>query len=907
MAEKFKAFDRLPGDPEPAPAGGFKAVDDLPQSNTQEAAMGGGTLPPKPIFEGGTGLSKIFPGAPPVAVEGITDPDALDFARQVRESRDFALDTYFGQRGVRFESARGFAEAVPGGNKTAIRMLAARTVPDMFKEFKRLHPEGEIRRLRDPSNPNQIMFIGRREPSEPFREILPSPTKRLGDITGGDVVRGARARPFTTAAGILAGVRAGPLRVLAGTAAGATVDEIIASYENINNRPLGHKAQEVAIVSGMTAALQFILAPKVPGTRGAIDFTLTPGALDREVVKLSKEASELGLPRLKAGQALRSPRLEAEAGQAFGITAVGREALTDQQRRALQFLESRVSQEGYAGLTETQLDVLVALWDKAIKGTFGNVKSMSATDAAKQFQLMAQRFTEAAKIRGDRLYRKAFEISSNVEFLVHDSIAAAEAFRKGILARGAVDEEVVTEMAKQIKAAGVDIHSPNFKGTSLAQIKEMVREDLRQSVNVGHKPSGALASVIDDLLKIDPRLVKNEGFEAFEQIKALRERVGALTQSDDPFERRAASVIYANLTRSLENPLGQTAAANSPAFLKAWTTATRYDAVRRGVTFHNNVMRLLHEGDPNKIVAQIFGQGGSGPSNVQVVKLMARLSKRAGAGEQRMFGRIKRAFINDMLAAPENIGSRLRAFNRTEGGRAALEAWLEPAEIKAMETVAHMFRRLNTSTINKEATRTLHAAERAVKIAESESPEFLEETLRMAARQAKKPMHKTPEAKAIRDGLFLRILQDSTEEVSAGVKVLNPTKFQKNIKRMQQLFEKVPEIVSQKELAEFNTIIKWSTPFTKGSIDVGGAMQRGEVAATGTAALAGLKPGKFIRGRQHVFGLWITAKIYSSPVGRRIMSHMDANSTPKEAMRLFARAAFHTLRNVSIRPDEAEE
>jgi hypothetical protein len=776
----------------------------------------------------------LKPAAGAVNTLGVASPSASvqvgkDAIARLRAERAGHVNHLTRSLGPRYDPESTFSDGM-SGFWTSADMARSHRLSDKQKKFKAAYPDGSVINV---PTPGGLTLLARKSREEPFRELPMGPT------VAGTVV----SEPFML--GTL-GSLLGPKGTFAGTTAGVLLQDAAEEQRGFGDG--------VSVGSAL----------KEGGTIGAIDVFMRGGmrlfaGRQRLVseVDAMKEALEgveaLGLEPLAIGQLGGGP-YERGIFKQVGATSPRIETLTTKQAQALLNLFERLGDNAPA-TNRVIMDIIRAQRDELSR--ILTPKGLLRADAGALLKKGEEVWKRATRIKRNRLYDEAHALSDDVTYDVNGlqdvnrNLAAGvrSAEREGVEQAERTTAKEVTEHTER----GGEVISERTidEGTRLADgVKHSSRVERRipaegeetvitrhttdtlpeaptataeGGVRVSGNPASELEAVMRDIERLEPqvsRFASESGeWTAFEQIQALRTRLFDLKSSDDGGTRRAANILWRELTKVMDNPIS-----GDPAFVEAHRTARAFNRFREDTLEKTFVGQALATDTPEAIAARYFR-----PGNATALKTIQ------GMLSPRRFEQFREGFQLDIA----NARTARQGLTRLENFRATdpdgLGILLKPQEERALKEYLARKMQFEASPAAKLMEKELAEGEKLLALAEKGTAGEVEGMVRLGGGID------SAYAQAARAGVFKSILNNARDLTVKGVEVLDPKSVLRQITAWKNS-GKLDSLFRPEDWRTLTQIEKYTAPLAE-SADIGGGMMAGSTRQQGIQAVTDVLEG----------------------------------------------------------------
>ena len=575
--------------------------------------------------------------------------------------------------------------------------------------FKRNFPEGSLFRVKTSTDGDLVELYRTHPQGKAFR--VSNDVFSFGDL--GAVTSFAN---FTTVGSVL-GTFFGPIKgTAAGAYLGATIDEYIANAM-ARGEFFGYSDQEqftTDLLSGnrlATSVVDGLLTKFLPmmGRSGqylgkkALDlderggsllyelgfFSVSPKAeaAQKAAVQLSEELG-VELPLFNMSQLSDSVLLRGMAQQATGTSKVLPSALSKQEARLLEALQKKKAEMGgdFDKFSPAELSNYINLSHKSLADSLhlryranveGNYGLQSSDVYAKEIMEKAKELDGGLARAIDSKYQEAFSLAGidNVTFNLSPLLKVADEIEQGLLMTAR-------------PSAGRTASGQPLKGTGKGEQKVFAGEEAVRSQPLG----GDLQRLISDLKNvIDPTLktVKEgtaikgakgvtalKNVDAFQQLKAIRDRVGNLIQdSSDPLAKSNALKLRDSIDDLIVNGYEKgLVKGGSDAWRKAFNEAGELVKVRSQAKTYASLSKLL--GDKARTLPQtVADELLEGGINAEQFRILRNLSRTTALNEtEKQAGRtmlqdVKEFALASLIKDPTSALKRIETLKAVDEGR----------------------------------------------------------------------------------------------------------------------------------------------------------------------------------------------------------------------------------------------
>lgn len=721
----------------------------------------------------------------------------------------------------------------------AADMARSNLLSEKQAKFLRKYPHGQLRSVT--VGEGEKVLLARTAPDEPEREVAKSALSILAQGVGPaePIVGGVAAGLLTGGAGIIPGALATGGATFLGEMAQHGVERLRGFEEDT----LGEAATSGVLSGSMATTADVAMRGATRLVRGGLNPTalITPS---ERLGRATDIAAAQGLPAVGVGQVSSSEMVRAAVRQSalFGGPA-GRQQ-TEQRSAIFQRLK-KMSESAFASLSDSNLESVIARQVADIDRLLP-VKNVSSAVASKALKRGYEIFRTASRETRDRRYND-----------VHATISEDFAYDLRIPPPG--EEKSLLAVANEINT-GVLGRSIANKGTRVSQ-----------------EPQGELRNVLDLLLgktdetttlspliefKAAPGLGRNrEGFNAFEQLQALRTRLFDLTQSEDPMVKREATRLWGSMRATMENPVGAVSA-DFQAKLKA---ANNFNRWRENILETDYVQRVLRS-DTSTFgeMANHLLQPGKGP--------MLQLTRRIIPQEN--WALVQEKFKGRLLADPDQTVAMLKRW-KTEDPE-GLKLLITPQQEEMLGVIATEKIKMRESVASKFFNRLSEQGERAERLGSSSRAALRDHIDRTGGLDGQF-------ATEARASLYAKLLNGASELNADGVRVIKPQRLVQRIDAMLErgnlnVLLRPDDVKVLKDLQLYTSVIG-------GEGDVGGVISRG--AATASISRF-MNPKSQIHGVHTIYGHRAMGWILAQPALRQELIKSKGAILTEQRLRIAA-------------------
>ncbi len=696
----------------------------------------------------------------------------------------------------------------------------SKSLVDQLKKFRETYPEGDL--LVIPTEEGDIP-VARRSKSEPYARVVGLPA--FSAAVGSEPV------VYGTMGGVLGGT-VGPFTGILGTVVGTGVGVgVQIGTEYLRGYGQGEGGASRAIKEGLVAGAvdatfrgAGAAVKAVRGVSGATTFKQR-----MELAEVVNAVPELGLEPLAIGQT--GPKFARGIYRQVGATSQRVESQITAQEQSLLTKFRELSNDEVSALSQDAvLDVVIAQHRELSElMQFPILSRMEAGDA---LQAAMETYRKAQKAAISKLYGEAMERSAEVTFVLKDAQAVAREVQLGVRGRGRPVTEVVESPI--LDASGNPITSTKTTTPTVA---------------LAETPQGALKSVVDDLLALDPRVTelvtKGKVFPAFEQIKTLRTRLFDLKQSEDGGVRREATKLWKALTTTMDNPVS-----GDPGFVEAYKTASMANRLFEDTMEKTFIARILKTDTPENILKTLFR-----PGNEKAVRTLKDILPPPE------FQKLQQGFVADILRAKSGQAGLSRLDTFTYEDPRTLGLLLPRDQQQAVRKFLLRRTQFEASPAQGILSRQFTDAERVVQIVtKGTAGELADAVARGGGIDSRF-------ADVARAGVYRHLLNESTVTSRSGVEVLDTTRLLNAIEKFKAT-DKLNPLFRRTDWQKLELFRRYAAPISEAT-DVGGGMMAGSLRQRAVDAPTEIASGGIVqvatRLVRPLYANEITAKLLSRP------------------------------------------
>ena len=441
-----------------------------------------------------------------------------------------------------------------------------------------------------------------------------------------------------------------------------------------------------------------------------------------------KAAQAEGFHPLMIGQVSDDPLVGVALKQVTRLGLAGTKHVIDAERKSILEAAKRQVAAG-ADLTDTmiadvvdaqrmELDTLLSPTHITRKGT-----SQALQDGLVFYKKASERYIT-------HLYNKAITLADDLVLDLTPAVDKAVALEKGVQ----------------------------------AHLKEAA-ESGAATASVAPKLAGELNDVVQTLKTLDPTMRKVTTVEgewtAFEQIKALRTRLFDLkNEAPEGYVRKTAGEMYQTLTSVMNAPIS-----GSPEFGAAWRKASGAHALKESNLEKTYVGSIVSGASDNPEALQSLAGRYFEPGHATELATFRDLIPRP------VWQKVREGFQADLMTTPDiSAGyNKLRQFKaRDPEGFGLL---LTPAEARDVEHYLNLRSKIESGPFAAVQKKNLSAGERVAYLLNNGTQQDLADLVKLSGGIDSEP------TRAIRAGVYSRILSDASVTLKTGERVIDPTKL----------------------------------------------------------------------------------------------------------------------------------
>jgi hypothetical protein len=648
-------------------------------------------------------------------------------------------------------------------------------------KFRESFPEGSLIKV---ETTDGGVYLARPDKNTPYRKLGLAPEIAGAIFSEPSVLAGLGSVVGSVASlGIAPGITT-PVLAGAGAAAGSFLQGGIESARGYEDST--HTTQQALTEGGVAFVSEVAFRGMGRILGGRMRTTSEAKALRRAM----QTVEELGLEPLVFGQT-GGPMARGTFRQMGTISPKIERKLTEQQEGLLNYFRARGNDVPAGTSDEVLQEVINAKTTEFSK--LIEPGSLTRAGAGNTLQAGIEEYKKFSRVMRDRLYDAAIETTDDITFNLHPAQIVAADIKVGVLGKGKDKIETVTS---------------NILGPDGLPVTRTITTP-SDPVNVAGNPTGVLASVINDLLALDPKMSKfgleGRTWTAFQQIKTLRSRLGDLTVSDDPSVRKHATTLWHTMRQVMDNPVS-----GDPNFVKSYQAASDFNYIRENNLKASYTVKALITDTPNALGTTYFKPGH-----------YVELSTIKSIIPNDRWKDFTKGFQVDIMNSPsaQDGLNRLRTFRSVDPD--GLSLLVDKPTLEGLERDLRKRARFEANPIYTVMQRTLTDGEAYVQLARNSSAGELRELVKVSGG------YSSPYAQAARAGIYKDILQSATEINAQGIEVLNLNKLSKAIGDWIQT-EKIFSVMNQDDIRKLADVSSYASIMSVTS-DIGGGLMAGEL------------------------------------------------------------------------------
>jgi hypothetical protein len=655
---------------------------------------------------------------------------------------------------------------------------------DRLAKFQRSFPEGELKTVQTAEGPVEVARGGA---DDPYRELRMAP--HIAGIVASEPMVGG-----------LVGTMGGPAGTALGTGAGVLAQQQIEQHRGYGQ---GEGGFGRALTEGGVAG---VVDAATRGVSRIFRGGPMPQAQRESLIRGIEASKLLELQPLTVGQTSPSPFLRGMFRQ-VGVTSPKIEqTIARQEQSLLDTFRRRIEAGGAHGVSDAELQKIIQAQTRELQNII-SPKTLTRTDAGEALQKGLETYKQASRVSVDRLYERALSLTDDVAFDLSPAQAVADDILRGVRGMGRTGKPVP----------------------------------------LAETPEGALASVVQDVRRLNPRVDRFASaggeWDAFTQVKTLRTRLFDLKESSDGGVRREATRLWNELTEVMNNPVS-----GDPDFVAAYRRASVANAIREENLGKTYVARALRTDTPEVLARKYLK-----PGHTTELSVIRDLIPRA------QWDDFRQTFQADIMRAP-NPAQGLRDLARFEAtDPQGLRMILTVPEENALKSYLSAKTRFEASPAARILEKNLTDGERMVQMVRGGTAQDVADTVRMAGGR------NSPTAQSMKAGVYKDILDNSMDVSTAGVDVLDANKLIKNIQQW-RASGKLDHLMSPDDWRALESIQSYAAPLAE-TADIGGGMMGGALRQQAVHA-----PTETVMGEGKKVVKRLLRPLYSNAVTARILT-----------------------------------
>tara|TARA_R100001460_G_scaffold31903_2_gene62738 strand:+ start:304 stop:2733 length:2430 start_codon:yes stop_codon:yes gene_type:complete len=635
------------------------------------------------------------------------------------------------------------------------------------QKFKNKYPEGSLIPLT--MNDGSVELFFKKTPNEKYRSVN----------KGVNVPELARAVFSGETIGGVLGSRFGIKGTAGGTALGSLAEtgiEKARGYEVGTAKDIGiETAKETGFATGFDLLTRgaFKIYNKIKNKNYPTNIAVEDFADD-----LQNFTHKNNLKGLSIGQVAKTDLVKSTYSQTK-ITDNKLKDLTKEQAQSLKDQFGKLGADFDPSLySDEQLEVILKgqsdeILTKLLQNT--NLNSSLTDDfakAGKDFVSGINKWKASTKAQRDKYYDDAIKLADDVTFDLTSL------------------QKIASDLQKGVQAKGVQ------KGALF---------DTETSIQLRQLPND-IKILLDDISSLNPQVSMYQGTNPIVQLKELRTRLYNLQQSEDPATKRYANKLFSELKEIMQKPQS-----GNKEFIKAYNTASAYNAYRENILNLSVIKRSLKSDSVEDIVQSKFNI--INPSEVQYIKEVFK-------DDPKTFQMLKNVYLTNIVKNKSTLNQFL---DKEDLYRETVNKIFTKGEVKAIKDFANAKSKINSSALNRSISQDISNAERAYQLIDQGYDAFGQLIKSQGGANSKF-------AQSTKAGIYKRILDKATTTNDQGINVLNLKLFSSEINKLKDNKALTDFLFTADDFKNLDMYNLYANTINI-SDDVGGAMQKGSIAS----------------------------------------------------------------------------